>query len=60
MADTYNDGFVINGLDYSIHTNLLFTVYQMGYTFVYLQFGYSSDKVLWDGRVADLDNQYCF
>ena len=57
-GDTYNDGFVINGLDFSIHTNLLFTVYNRWGYVVHSQSGFSSDRVLWDGRVADLDNQY--
>ena len=42
----------------SIHTNLLFTVYNRWGYVVHSKSGYSSDKVLWDGRVADLDNQY--
>lgn len=57
-GDTYNDDFVINGLDFSIHKNLLFTVYNRWGYVVHSQAGYGPDRVLWDGRVADLDNQF--
>jgi len=57
-GDTYNDYFAINGLDFSIHTNLIFTVYNRWGYVVHTQVGYGPDKVLWDGRIADLDNQF--
>jgi len=56
-GDGNNDYFSIQGLDPQLHKNLVFTVYNRWGYVVHAQNGFSSDKVLWDGRINDLNNE---
>ena len=56
-GDGNNDYFSIQGLDPELHKNLVFTVYNRWGYVVHAQNGFSSDKVLWDGRINDLNNE---
>ena len=56
-GDGNNDYFSIQGLDPELHKNLVFTVYNRWGYVVHSQIGFSLDKILWNGRVSDLDNE---
>ena len=56
-GDGNNDYFSIQGLDPELHKNLVFIVYNRWGYVVHAQNGFSSDKVLWDGRINDLNNE---
>ena len=56
-GDGNNDYFSVQGLDPELHKNLVFTVYNRWGYVVHAKNGFSSDKVLWDGRINDLNNE---
>ena len=56
--DGLNDFFTISGLDNSLHSNVLFYVYNRWGEVVYTQVNFNFDKIIWDGKIADLNNEY--
>ena len=56
-GDGNNDYFIIQGLNLELHKNVIFTVYNRWGYVIHSQSGYGLDKVLWDGRINDLDNK---
>ena len=56
-GDGNNDYFSIEGLDPTLHKNLHFTVYNRWGYIVHSKSGYAENKVLWDGRISDLNNE---
>ena len=51
FSNSINDEFIITGLDPSIYTNSLFTVFNRWGSVVYVESDYGLNNTWWDGEV---------